>query len=298
MRTVKTSQPSRILRIVAFAIAPAILAFGLPGCVDDATTRTMAEHESVLAPLFKQGPTPMEAATWAGDPYDSDKRARGTLLLANAPFGGAEAYLTLYREHLKDSSAQVQAVAIRALALHGTPDDVPRILPLITSPEKMVRLEATRAMQRLYNPVAVPALVIRLDSDKEFEPEIRAEAATALGQYAELKSLTALIGALADSSLLVNTSAYQSLKTLTGVDSVPADLKAWVQWKNETRTPFAGQRKYVYPVYWRETTWMDHLPFRDPVPNEIAATPVGFPDLENRGATAPAASGAGQVKPQ
>src|SRR5262249_21222139 len=148
---------------------------------------------------------------------------RGMLLLANAPFGGGDAYLSLYRDRLKDTSPEVQAVAARALGMHGSPEDVPRLLPLTTSKDRMVRLDATRSLQRLYNPVAVPALVDRLDPSKEDDAEIRGEAASALGQYAEPKCLQALIAALADQSLLVNITAHNSLKTLTGNLTLPAD---------------------------------------------------------------------------
>lgn len=249
------------------------------GCIDRATRDQIAAEDSVLAPLFKQTSV-KEAAAWAADPYDADKRARGTLLLANAPFGGAEPYLALYRQHALDPNTNVQAVACRGLALHGQPSDVELIVPLTKSGEKHVRLEATRALQRLHNPVAVGPLVERVNVDKELEADIRAEAASALGQYAEPKAMQALIAALADTSLLVNKNAYESLKTLTGQDDLPSDRRSWVNWQKKVESPFAGRRAYVYPVYWREHRWLDYVPIiGGPPPNETASTPAGFPDL-------------------
>lgn len=280
-------RPTR--HIPGFGALLAIAALG--GCLDDATRKQMSDANSILAPVFKQTPTPKEAAAWASDPYDADKRARGTMLLANAPFGGADAYLDMYRQHLKDSSASVQAAAARALGMHGTPEDVPRLAPLMSSRESMVRLEATRSMQRLYNPAAVTPLVVRLSDDKEPEAEIRAEAASALGQYAEPKVLQALIAALADPSLLVDMNAHESLRTLTGKDDLPSERAAWMQWSNGNKQTFAGQRPYVYPVFWREKHWVDYLPFMPAIPNEIAASPVGFPDLEGRSDRTAAAAG-------
>lgn len=269
------------------AVAWTLLCAG--GCIDRATRDQMAAGDSVLAPLFKQTSV-KEAAAWAADPYDADKRARGTLLLANAPFGGAEPYVALYRQHILDKDSNVQAAACRGLALHGQPSDVELIAPLTKSPENLVRLEATRSLQRLYNPIAVPALVDRVSLDKENEADIRAEAASALGQYAEPKSMQALIAALADPSLMVNVNAHQSLKTLTGNDDLPAERRAWVQWLKGSSTPFAGRRPYVYPVFWRESRWLDYVPFvGGPVPNETAANPAGFPDLS--GASADTGSG-------
>jgi hypothetical protein len=233
--------------------------------------------------------SPADAAAWAADPYDADKRARGMNMLANAPWGGAEAYVKMYRERLKDDNAPVRAVSCRALALHGSTEDVPRIVPLTRAEEILVRLEATRALQRLYNTAAVPALIDRLSMDKEAEPEIRAEAASALGQYAEGPGMQALITALADPSLLVNRSAHESLRTLTGNDELPADRKTWVNWVKATPKPFASRRAYVYPVFKRDSRWMDYLPFSGPVPNETASTPVGFPldEVSNGSAAAP-----------
>lgn len=246
----------------------------LTGC-STTERQQAAQSDSIVAP-FLVSVSPAEAAAWAADPHDPDKRARGMNMLANAPFGGAEAYVKLYRERITDEEAPVRAVAARALALHGTVEDVPRIVPLLNEESVLVRLEATRALQRLHNPVAVGPLIKRVDIKTEAEAEIRAEAASALGQYAEARVLEALIAALADPSLLVNTSAQESLKTLTGNDQTPAERKAWVAWSKGTQTPFAGQRAYVYPVFWREKRWLDYVPFMPRVPNETASTPVGF----------------------
>lgn len=280
---------NRALGVLAAAVA--IASATLPGCIDKSAREQMAAGDSVLAPLFKQT-TVKDAAAWAADPYDPDKRARGTLLLANAPFGGAEPYLALYRQHITDSNANVQAVACRGLAMHGQPTDVALILPLTKSPEKLVRLESTRALQRLYNTAAVPPLVDRLSFDKETEPDIRAEAASALGQYAEPKAMQALIAALADSSLLVNTNAYDSLKTLTGQDQLPPDRRTWTAWLKDSKSPFASRRAYVFPVFWREHRWLDYIPIiGGPPPNETASTPAGFPDLGQSADAAPSGKG-------
>lgn len=266
------------------------LAAAMGGCFSAESRQQMADANSVLAPLMKSGtPTPAVAAAWAADPYSADKRARGMNLLANAPFGGAEPYVALYRERLSDESPPVRSVAARALALHGQPEDVVRIIPLTKEENIAVRMDATRALQRLHNPAAVPALLDRLNPDKETEPEIRAEAASALGQYAEPKVLQALMASLADPSLVVNMNALESLRTLTGNDELGIDRKAWVDWAKKTPTPFANQRAYVYPVFWREKRWLDYLPFTPPVPNEIASSPVGFTlDQPSRPPEAPA----------
>jgi hypothetical protein len=278
---------ARLLRaLTAAGLATGLLV--LPACMSRETREQMAAGDSILAPAFKQF-TPADAAAWAADPYDADKRARGMSMLANAPFGGAEAYVKMYRERLKDDNAPVRATACRALGLHGDAEDVPRIVPLTKSEDILVRLEATRSLQRLHNPAAIPALIERVTIEKqvvvdgrittvavESEPEIRAEAASALGQYADGRVVQTLIMALADPSLLVNKNALDSLRTLTGNDDLPADRKIWFEWAKANAKPFANRRPYVYPVFWREKGWLDYVPFMPAVPNETASTPVGF----------------------
>lgn len=232
-------------------------------------------------------PTPQEAVAWATDPYDADKRARGMLLLVNAPWGGERVYLDLYRAALTDGDPGVRAVAVRGLALHGSPDDVPAILDQFASKDRILRAECARALQRLHNPVAIDPLIKSLSIRNEPEAVIRASAATALGQYAQGKVLDALIGALNDRDLGVNRAAQDSLRVLTGRDH-GFDVRDWVAWRKESSDPFAGRTAYVYPVFHRDPTWYEAiLPFWKP-PNEIAAAPVGMTKPVGAGAALPA----------
>lgn len=264
-----------------FAAAPALSA-ALTGCGITAEQRAqMAESNSILAP-FLRDLSPREAAQWAADPYDADKRARGTTKLANAPFGGADAYLKMYRAYVTDDSSAVRAAAALGLAMHGSPSDVPLILPLMKDPEKAVRLNAVKALQRLHNPAAVPVLMLALDPTKESEPDVRAGAASALGQYADAKVLDALIAALGDDYFQVSHSAYESLRTLTGNDQLPDERRPWVEWLAGNKEPFAHQRPYYYPVFHRDTVWTDYLPIvGGPVPNEEEAQPAGVASVSD-----------------
>lgn len=238
--------------------------------------RQMAENESILGPIFAQ-PSPIDAARWAVDPYDADKRARGTLLLANAPFGGGEPYLKIYRQHLSDEGPLVRAVAARALGMHGEPTDAELLVPLTSDGVSQVRFESVRSLQRLHNPAVVGRLIELLRPDKETDAAIRAEAACALGQYAEPRVLDALIAALADDNLVVVANAHDSLTTLTGRDDLEEDRRAWVDWARDVREPFSGRRAYAYPVFERDKRWLDYLPFMPAVPNEVAGKPQGMP---------------------
>src|SRR5690606_21330580 len=112
----------------------------------------------------------------------------------------------LYRRYLTDEAANVRTVAAVAMGIHGTPDDVPQLAPLLKDSDKHVRKAAARALQRLHNPVAIDSLMDAVDPAKENEWEVRAEAADALGQYPETRVLQKLIAVLDDPSLVVNQS--------------------------------------------------------------------------------------------
>ncbi|MEM7755869.1 MAG: HEAT repeat domain-containing protein, partial [Planctomycetota bacterium] len=160
--------------------------------------------------------SPDDAARLALDPYNADNRYRGVTLLADADFGGAEVYLRLYEDATGDEDAGVRQAGVRALGLHGGPEHVELITPYLTDDDPLVRATTARALQRLHNDRAVRPLIAVLSEDAEREPEVRAEAAHALGQYRETRVLDALINALADPSLAVNTATLDSLETLTG----------------------------------------------------------------------------------
>src|SRR5215470_12978135 len=70
----------------------AALALAVGGCEGN---RASDNSQSVFD-LLPAAPTPAQAAEWMFDPYDPDKRFRGTVLLANAPFGGTRQYVDGY----------------------------------------------------------------------------------------------------------------------------------------------------------------------------------------------------------
>lgn len=286
------ASPLASARVWMAGASAAALLFSLGGCLDPDTRKQMAESDSLLGPLLKQ-PSPADAAAWASDEFDADKRARGTALLIAAPFGGEEPYLALYRKYVADSSPNVRAVAVRGLGLHGKPEDVPLMTPLLSEKDRVVRLEAAHALQRVHNPVAIEALVEQLDPVKEPESAVRAECAIALGQYATNRSLQALIGALADDNLAVTYNAHRSLVTLTGQDQLSDDRREWVTWANESDAPFAQQRPFIYPIFERDNRWIDYVPFITRAPNEVPASPAGMPEVTPSPAPTTPATGTG-----
>jgi hypothetical protein len=231
------------------------------------------QPESILGAFAP--PTPAEAAAWAADEFDPDKRYRGMLLLANAPFGGEPVYVEMYASALDDEDALVRAAAVRALSFHGSPEHVPRIVKQFDDEDRMLRWECARALQRLHNPEAIPALIKHASEKGEADALVRTAASDALGQYPQPRVLDSLIACLGDRDLAVNEAALRSLRTLTGQD-FGDDLRAWVAWQKSTDHPFAARQTYVYPVFHRDKNWVEWiLPIFRP-PNEIAGSPAGL----------------------
>jgi len=258
-------------RLSMFTVAAAALV--MCGCGLDLAGGNTLEQQSVLT-IFSP-PDPAQAARWAADPYDPDKRQRGTLLLATAPWGGEPAYLDFYRAAATDEDAAVRGVAMMALGRHGGPTDAPLLIAGLSDPEPVVRRSAARAMQRIHNPSVIPSLLRAANESREEDPETRAAAATALGQYADGQVIQGLIAALRDRRLLVNQAARDSLILLTGQD-LGVDPGAWLQWTRQSDDLFAGRGRYVYPVYRRAPFfWEQFIPWMRP-PNETASVPVGM----------------------
>jgi len=233
---------------------------------------------------FQSEFTPVEMAAMATDRYDANNRYLGTLGLANQPFASEPVYIRLFEANAADTDPAVRIAAVRGLAMHGDPSHVPILVKALADKDSLVRLEAARALQRLHNDVAIdPLLLAMREPDTrnpslpaETEPEIRAQAAHALGQYAERKVLQGLIAGLDDSDLSVNRSSLASLRTLTGQD-LGLDHGEWLDWLGKTSDPFAGRSVYYYPVFHRDKMLIEYLPFVPRPPNESPAPPAGLP---------------------
>jgi hypothetical protein len=227
---------------------------------------------------------PAELAAMAMDPYDANSRYKGTMGLANAYFGNLPAYLALFSDNINDPDPAVRAAAARGLAHHGEPEHAPLLIKALSDKHKVVRLEAARGLQRLHSPAAVdPLMKAMRDFDPrdtrgthEPEPEVRAEAADALGQYDEIRVLHALIAAMDDSDLAVSRRVLASLRTLTGQD-FGLERAAWAGWLSRAKDPFAGKTLYHYPTFSRPLRMYEYIPFVPKPANEVPAPPAGVP---------------------
>jgi hypothetical protein len=266
------------------ALAAATILAALGGC--EMKLKPGAEG---LLDALNSLPEPSEMAAQAIDKYDANNRYIGTLGLATQNYANEPVYIRLFCDNINDKDPAVRAAAARGLANHGEPSHVPLLIKALKDENVNVRLEAARGLQRLYNEEAVAPLieatrepVLRDPGDRtppepsEPDAEVRAQAAQALGQYAQARVLQALIACLDDSDLAVNRNALASLRTLTGQD-FGLDRSAWVEWSGRTQAPFAGRRLYIFPAFSRAKRWYEYLPFVPRPPNEAAAPPVGLP---------------------
>lgn len=212
----------------------------------------------------------------ATDRYDANRRYRGTILLANATFAGETPYIALFEERSSDLDPGVRTAGIRGLANHGSAEHAPILIAALEDPDSLVRLEAARALQRVYSDSAVLPLINRLSRDNEPEPDIRAEVARALGQYPRTIVVDSLINALDEYDLTIAYSAMLSLRSLTGQD-FGLDRAAWKNWFEDADNAFAMRQPYKYPVFQRDRHLIEWIPVFPPPPNEAPGFPVGYP---------------------
>jgi hypothetical protein len=253
------------------------------GAVLASGCETVSEDLSDFANSFSSV-SPGEAARMAADLNDADRRRQGVLLLSNAPWGGADAYLKLYRDYaVSDGDPIVRAVSVRALARHGQPSDAPAVASNLTHESGQVRWEAAKGLQRLHATEVVGDMLRVLRNEQE-EARIRAAIACGLAQYPEDRVFHALIGALDAEELSVNVASQRALVTLTGGD-LGLDARVWLEWYNRTLAngdPFAGRQEYLYPTYQRDNTFLETMIFWSSNTYEEPAPPAGLHPADRR----------------
>ena len=218
-------------------------------------------------------PTPQQAGRWAVDQYDAENQRRGTLLLANAPWGGTSTYTDMYRLYIElNTDPLVRAAALEAIGRHGEGDDAELVARQLKDKSIQVRIAAAKALQRLHNPAVTGTICSRLIDEGE-ESSVRVELAIALGQYPSDDVFQALAATLDARELTVNLAALDSLHLLTGKD-FGLDRPLWLSWYRSTKTPFTGQLQYLYPTYQRAKGFWDHIMFWSPLVFEKPGVPA------------------------
>ncbi len=225
--------------------------------------------------------TPQEAGRMMVDPYDSDNRREGTVLIANSPFGGADAYMAMYRDRVvHEMDPLVKAASITALGRYGVPADAPMIAACLVDDNELVRWEAAKALQRIHNTQVASSLLKTLRIRNESR-DVRVAAALALGQYNQDRVFQGLVWALDAQALAVNAAALESLTVLTGED-FGFNPTQWLHWYKACDDPFANGRDYKYPTYKRGATWLEKLVFWSNKTYEEPGSPAGLKSSSTR----------------
>jgi HEAT repeat protein/cyclophilin family peptidyl-prolyl cis-trans isomerase len=129
----------------------------------------------------------------------------------------------------KDANPYARAFAVKGLGALKDPSAVPVLMPLLSSGERNVLVEAVRALGRIgAAPAAEP--LIRLLADAATDPQVRLEVVGAVGGIHTPEVADALLDVLADPSPPVRAAALRSLATfdrenfitvLSGLDPDP-----------------------------------------------------------------------------
>lgn len=240
----------RLIRLAALALGLACLT----GCTSDGDLSYGSIYEGFTGE--RPAPSPTNAVRLMFDRENPDNRRFGVISIANASYGGDEDYLAAYRVLASDPDPGVRAAVAAALGMHGTVGDVVLLINLLRDDDELVRWRAADALRKIHNPDAVPALVERLDPAIEEDPDTRAAAAMALGQYPDRVVLARLIAAMEQPDYQVAEAAHRSLTIITGEDQ-GSDPTDWADWSAVTPDPFANQRAYSYAPYDAERDWVD-----------------------------------------
>lgn len=267
----------------------------------DANRRYLGTIGLASAPFARE---PLYLKLFVDNAADADPLVRQAAMRGLAIHGRPE-HVPLLLKGLNDAEVEVRLEAARGLQRIHDPAAVSPLLAAAREPEpdrERALLVAARAAES--SPPAAKADAIKPETQSEANPNakpdatkpdkakdpvrsaaeddarVRAEAAHALGQYAEPRVVQGLVAALDDSDLAVNRSALAALRTLTGQD-FGLDRPAWLAWiraqADAKADPFRARSAYLYPVFNRARRVYEYIPFVPPPPNEVTSTPAGLP---------------------
>ncbi|QOV88479.1 HEAT repeat domain-containing protein [Humisphaera borealis] len=216
--------------------------------------RTLAQPLGFLeAPFVKSGhifedvsdaisSAPTRYALMMEDPASPDARRTGLSEMVERPFGGKPPYTTRYAQIAveqdatgKKSDYLLRASAIRGLNRSREPGHTPLFIKALSDENDWVRLEAVKALNRLPDESAIPALLAVLTKPDE-NKDIRIAAAEALQHYKKLDVARVLVGLLGDREFGLAWQSHKSLTRLTGKD-LGYDDKAWLSYLTGAEKP-------------------------------------------------------------
>jgi hypothetical protein len=167
---------------------------------------------------YLRGRTPFDAARGMLDPADPDRRRQGVVWLSARPYGRQDPYLRYYSMLARtDPDHTVRAMAIRALNRARNRETTSIYLAALNDGHPLVRLEAAKALANMPEPLAMNALIRRLQDTGE-NVDVRVACADGLRAYRETPAASALASVLRDREFAVSWQARRSLRLMTGQD--------------------------------------------------------------------------------
>ena len=184
------------------------------------------------------GNTPLRYAARLFD-KNPDKRREAIYMLSDNGFGRREPY-TKYYAHMAESDMDptVRAAALRALNRCRDGKFTAIYVSALNDPSPWVRLEAAKALANIPDPKSVPGL-IKLLADTQQTRDIRVAAADGLRAYQTSDVAQALIRVLTDRDFGVAWQARQSLNLMTAQDYA-YDQTKWLNFLTQNVKPFVG----------------------------------------------------------
>lgn len=186
---------------------------------------------------YMTGATPFEAAKAMLEPKYPDKRRQGIMWLSARQYGREDPYLKYYGSLARtDPQHTVRAMAVRAMNRARVKDATTIYLAALEDKNELVRLEAAKALANIPEPLAMQALMKRLDSADE-SVDVRVACADALRTYRNAEVAQVLIRTLRDRQFGVSWQARKSLKLMTGKD-YRYNQAAWLTYLSGAEKPF------------------------------------------------------------
>jgi HEAT repeat protein len=138
---------------------------------------------------------------------------------------------------LQDEDSSVRYSAARALGRLGDASAVPALLQTLQDEQWIVRYFTAQTLGQLGDASAVPALIQVMQDEQS---NARFFAAQTLGQLGDASAVPALIQTLQDEEMLVRNNAAEALGRLGDARAVPALLQALKDEDSSVRTSAAG----------------------------------------------------------
>jgi len=183
------------------------------------------------------GNSALQGVQMMEDRYFADERREGIAKLSARSFGRQEPYTTRYAQIAQqDSDYLVRAMAVRSLNRSRDQSATPVFIEKLADAERLVRLEAAKALANVPDDNAIEPLLKVLANEQE-DRDVRIAAADALRHYRTLAVARGLISQLGARDFAIAWQSNQSLRISSGKD-FKYDQSAWLEFITAPQTPF------------------------------------------------------------